>query len=258
MSLYRPVVQGVEAELNGHPSPAAVAGLRAGDVIVAVDGRAIPASGDPTVAEQGVIDYTRSHVGQSVKLTVSRGGRTIVLSVTPELAEVDGRRVGRLGVVLSLATVGRDRTDPVTAIGRGASGTWQYADAVVRQLGHVFGPSGLRRIAQVATGQAARGTSDAVSLVGAGRLAVEAAQAGAWEQLLNLLVSFNVFIGILNLDGGHLSVIAYEKIRGRRPDVRKLVPLTAVVAAFMIMFAVVVIYLDIVHPLPNPFQSPLP
>jgi membrane-associated protease RseP (regulator of RpoE activity) len=203
-------------------------------------------------------------VGQPVTLTVRRGPRTLTLTVTPELAEVDGQRVGRLGVILGFDIVERQHLNPVSAIARGGSGTWLYTTAVVRQIGHVFGPSGLRRIAHLLAGQGTRNTSDVTSLVGAGRLAVEAAQAGAWEQLLNLLVSFNVFIGILNLlpippfDGGHLAVIGYEKIRGKRPDVRKLVPLTAVVAGFLILFAVAVIYLDIVHPLPNPFQSPIP
>jgi membrane-associated protease RseP (regulator of RpoE activity) len=260
-SLFRPVVEGVEATLNGHPSPAAAAGLRPGDQIIGVDGQSLPASRDPAAAESRIISYTRAHVGQPVKLTVRRGSRTVTLTVTPELADVDGKKVGRLGVILSFATVARDRLNPVAAVGRGGTVTWQYTTAVVAQLGHVFGPSGLRRIADLIAGRGTRTTGDVTSLVGAGRLAVEAAKAGAWEQLLGLLVSFNVFIGILNLvplppfDGGHLAVIVYEKVRRRRPDIRKLIPLTAVVAAFMILFAVAVMYLDIVHPLPNPFQG---
>ena len=45
----------------------------------------------------------------------------------------------------------------------------------------------------------------------------------------------NVFVGLLNLlplppfDGGHLAVLAVEKIRGKPVDVRKLVPVSAVV-----------------------------
>ena len=71
---------------------------------------------------------------------------------------------------------------------------------------------------------------------------------------------FNVFIGILNLvplpplDGGHLAVLVYEKVRGRKPDPRKLVPLTTVVAGFIVLYAVAVSYLDIVKPIPSPFR----
>jgi membrane-associated protease RseP (regulator of RpoE activity) len=75
-----------------------------------------------------------------------------------------------------------------------------------------------------------------------------------------LLVELNIFIGILNLiplpplDGGHLAVLAYEKVRGRRPDARKLIPITALVAAYLIMFALSITYLDIVNPVPNQFR----
>ena len=71
---------------------------------------------------------------------------------------------------------------------------------------------------------------------------------------------FNVFVGILNLvplpplDGGHLAVLAYEKVRRHRPDPRKLVPLTTAVAGFIILYAVMVSYLDIVKPIPSPFR----
>jgi membrane-associated protease RseP (regulator of RpoE activity) len=70
----------------------------------------------------------------------------------------------------------------------------------------------------------------------------------------------NIFVGIINLlplpplDGGHLAVLAYEKVRGRKPDVRKLVPVSAIVAGFLILFTISLVYLDIVKPLPNPFR----
>jgi len=131
---------------------------------------------------------------------------------------------------------------------------------VVQQLGKVFGPSGLKRIWGLLTGTRQRTASDATSIVGATRLAGQAAQSGAWDYLFGIIVVFNVFVGILNLvplpplDGGHLAVIAYEKIRRRKPDVRKLVPLTAVVAGFFILLAVSLAYIDITNPLPNPFH----
>ena len=68
------------------------------------------------------------------------------------------------------------------------------------------------------------------------------------------------FVGLVNLvplpplDGGHLAALAYEKIRRRRPDIRKLVPLTTVVAAFLILFSLSLIYIDITKPIPNPFR----
>ena len=78
--------------------------------------------------------------------------------------------------------------------------------------------------------------------------------------MLFILASVNVFVGILNLvplppfDGGHLAVVAYERIRRRKVDMRKLVPVTAVVAAFLMLFMISVLYLDIVKPIPDVFR----
>ncbi len=64
----------------------------------------------------------------------------------------------------------------------------------------------------------------------------------------------NVFIGLLNLlplppfDGGHLAVLAIEKVRGRRIDMRKMVPISVAVAAVFILLFVAVVYLDITKP----------
>jgi membrane-associated protease RseP (regulator of RpoE activity) len=64
----------------------------------------------------------------------------------------------------------------------------------------------------------------------------------------------NVFVGLLNLlplppfDGGHLAVLAIEKIRGRPVDMRKVIPVSAAVAAFFIIFTVAVVYVDLVKP----------
>ena len=128
------------------------------------------------------------------------------------------------------------------------------------QLGKVFGPAGLSRIWHLLSGSSPRQVTDPVSIVGGAQLAGEAVRAGLWDQLLAILVVFNVFVGILNLmplpplDGGHLAVLAYEKIRRRKPDVRKLVPLTTAVAGFIILLAVSLVYIDITNPIPNPFR----
>jgi membrane-associated protease RseP (regulator of RpoE activity) len=244
----------------GGPSPAQQAGLKPGDRILSIDGQRISPTGDPSAGVDRFVSYTRSHVGRSIAITVEREGRVLTLHATPQLSTVGGKQVGRLGVIMDVAIVARERTDPLTAIGRGVIQTGVIAKAVFVRLGDVFGPAGLKRIGQLLIGEGERSNQDVVSVVGGARLAVEAAQVGAWDALFQLLVLFNVFIGILNLvplpplDGGHLAVLAYEKVRRRKPDVRKLVPLTALVAGFMILFALAVTYIDIVKPLPNPFR----
>ena len=56
------------------------------------------------------------------------------------------------------------------------------------------------------------------------------------------------------LDGGHLAVLVYEKVRRKKPDIRKLVPFTVVVAGFLVLFALAVAYIDVTNPLPSPFR----
>ena len=79
--------------------------------------------------------------------------------------------------------------------------------------------------------------------------------AGPLESTLMMLALVNVFVGVLNfiplypLDGGHFAVALYEKIRGRAPDVRKLMPVAAVVIMFLISVGLMGVYLDIFKPL---------
>jgi len=92
------------------------------------------------------------------------------------------------------------------------------------------------------------------SVVGIGRVAGQTASRGNPGDLLYLFAVVNVFIGFLNLlplppfDGGHLAVLAIEKVRGKKVDMRKVVPVSVAVAAFFILFTMSIIYLDIVKP----------
>ncbi|HET7473651.1 MAG TPA: trypsin-like peptidase domain-containing protein [Candidatus Limnocylindrales bacterium] len=65
-------------------SPAAAAGVRAGDVIVSLDGRPIGGVGDLQRSLVGDL------VGRSVEVTLERDGRLAELSITPTELRVDG------------------------------------------------------------------------------------------------------------------------------------------------------------------------
>jgi membrane-associated protease RseP (regulator of RpoE activity) len=135
-----------------------------------------------------------------------------------------------------------------------------YTGVVVSSLGRLFGPQGIGRVYQLLFGSAQRQPGDATSVIGAGRIAGQAASSGNFGDVLLLFATLNVFIGILNLlpllpfDGGHLAVLVIEKIRGRPVDARKLIPVTAVVATLLILFMVSLVYLDITKPVPDLFR----
>jgi membrane-associated protease RseP (regulator of RpoE activity) len=55
------------------------------------------------------------------------------------------------------------------------------------------------------------------------------------------------------LDGGHLAVVGYEAVTGRRADVKKLVPVAAAVISFFVLLSIAVLYLDLARPIQTPF-----
>ncbi|HEX9694420.1 MAG TPA: M50 family metallopeptidase [Actinomycetota bacterium] len=239
-----PVVADISTTLNGTPSPAAQAGLQAGDRIVGVDGIDHPTSDE-------LIRYTQSHVGAPVMLTLLRDGREFTVTLTPVLSTVKGERVGRIGVGLAY---GRDRKDVVGSIAGGARLVGSTLVSAVELIGGVFSPEGISRIGQLLFTDAGRRPSDPVSVVGAGRVAGQIAASGQFWDILQIFGGINVFIGFLNLlplppfDGGHLAVLAIEKVRGKKVDMRKLVPISAAVAAFFVLMFVAILYLDIAKP----------
>ena len=78
-------------------------------------------------------------------------------------------------------------------------------------------------------------------------------------------MAVNIFVGVLNmlpmlpLDGGYVAIATYERLRTRRgqksyhADINKLAPVVyAFMSALLVLFACT-LYLDIAHPIPNPF-----
>jgi membrane-associated protease RseP (regulator of RpoE activity) len=139
----------------------------------------------------------------------------------------------------------------------------------VHAMVHVFSPGEFSSLFhQVASSSAATNVKNQdtrpVSIVGVGRIAVEAADAGP-GQLIAILVAVNIFVGVLNmlpmlpLDGGYVAIATYERVRTRRgraryhADINKLAPLIyAFMGVLLVLFAST-LYLDIAHPIANPF-----
>src|SRR5205823_6643981 len=103
-----------------------------------------------------------------------------------------------------------------------------------------------------------------VSVVGVVRIADQAAHHGLFD-FLAILVMLNIFVAVFNmvpllpLDGGHIAIATYERIRSRngrryQADVQKLLPLTAAVVSVLLLLGAGLIYLDIVRPIANPFH----
>jgi membrane-associated protease RseP (regulator of RpoE activity) len=242
--VHSPLVAEVSATLGGQTSPAVGAGLRPGDRIVGIDGISNP-------TDMQVVNYTREHVGQPVTFTIERDGRRFDVSATPVLSTVDGQKVGRIGVTLGAARKTAGLVGSVTG-GVKLVGTSIVNSA--KGIYRLFGPDGIGRVLRLLFTNAPREPSDPMSVVGVGGVVSQTASTGRFWDILWIFGLVNVFIGFLNLlplppfDGSHLAVLAVEKVRGKKVDMRKLAPISAAVVALLVLMFIAVVYLDIAKP----------
>ncbi len=238
-----PVVSQVLTTLNGDPAPAAAAGMLPGDRIVAVGDLR-----DPTPAQ--LLKYTTAHIGEPLAFTLLRDGSTVHEVITPELSKVGGQTVGRIGVVLGPAKSG-----PIAAAVGGVAEVGRSIAQSAHQITRLFGPEGIGRVFTLLFTNAKRSAQDPTSVVGIGQAVGATGSAGDWGTILYFLAFVTVFIGLVNLmplppfDGGHLAVLVIEKIRGKQIDMRTLIPVSAVVMAFFVVFVLATIVLDITKPI---------
>ncbi|GAA1137262.1 M50 family metallopeptidase [Nesterenkonia lutea] len=262
-----------ECSTDDPAGPAYEAGLRPGDEILAFDGQPVQQWDELTA-------LIRESAGESSSVTYVREGDQRSTTLTPILTErpvSDG--LGRA----QRDDDGELVTEPVGFIGMGADQEmvqqpfWEAGPVVWEQSKAVGGvvanlPVRLYDVAVSTFTSAERDPDGPLSVVGVGRIAGElSAQEeipleSRFASLLSLVAGVNVALMVFNLipllplDGGHVAGALYESLRRRlakllgRPDpgpfdISKLLPLTYVVAAMMLVMGVLLIYADIVNPI---------
>jgi len=234
----------VLAASDGSASPAAIAGIRPGDVIVAVGGVETPTWGD-------VGDEIAARPGEDTTVTVERDGQVLVLAVT--MGSVDDEAGGKRGQLGVAALVTTERVGPLAGL---VDAGQSVGDAVVVSLDgmwQLFTGLGDLLDATVSGGDT-QSEARPASPIGLVQIGAQTQDLGI-AFTLQLVALVNVFVGLFNLipiyplDGGHFSVALYERIRGREADVRKLAPVAAAVVIFMVLLGVLAVYLDITDPL---------
>lgn len=255
------------SRLETGPSPAEEAGFEVGDTVLAVDGRRL--------SWDDVPPYIRSRPGQPIVFDVERDGRRLSLTATPvdlrdvvvagfKAPEPDGPR-GFLGIGNPSFPI--ERSGPVETIQRSTTGLGRATVETVKALGGIFSPSGASSYSrQLVDGNAVVDESDPrfLSPVGFVRVASQAADTG-WREVLTLLLSINIFVGVFNmipllpLDGGHVAIATYERIRSRKgrqyhANVAKAMPIYYMVFLVIVFLGISSLYLDIVRPIANPFE----
>lgn len=266
-----------EACAEGNPvSPAAAAGLQAGDTITSWNGQevrswnelsaAIAASGTQPL----VVEYERDGQEYTATLTpieLERAQRHADGTVVTDAAgqPLTGMRP-YAGLSPSLGTVRASGGEIASQVG---SAVGQTLKAIVTI------PAGLYHAGAAALGLEERDASGLMSLVGVGRIAGEISSVGAGSGtvpvavrlfgLVSLLGSLNLalfafnLIPLLPLDGGHIAGALYEgahrqiaRLCGKPDpgyaDVARLIPVGQVVFILLILMAVVLMWADIASP----------
>ena len=234
----------------GEGSPAAIAGLQAGDRILRMNG-----------VDVTNFDTFRTTVrdlpGKTVPLDIERSGEPLELQVTladrnPGTGE---RGIGFLGVSPAVDVTYVKRNMP-EAVQRSFTEFGTQVGGTVVGIGRIFSPAGLTKLWQTVTGQRPDDpTQRASSIVGIVREGGRAADSG-WIYFVGLLGAVNLALGLFNLlpllplDGGHIVIATYERLRSRkgrvyRVDMAKVMPIFVV--PLIILFTVVMgsFWLDI-------------
>jgi membrane-associated protease RseP (regulator of RpoE activity) len=222
----------------------------------------------PVASFDELRDEVESRPGDRVDLVVERDGEEVTLSAELGSQEDDGREEGFLGIGPGLPTV---TYGPVAAAGHTFVEFGRIARLTGESLVQFFSPSGLADFFGDATGggdepapgggegAAPEDSNRVLSILGALRIGAELTETGM-AAFLQFFVMINIFIGIFNLipllplDGGHVAIATYERLRSRkgRPyhaDVAKMLPIAYAVVVLLVMVFVTALYLDIVDPL---------
>jgi membrane-associated protease RseP (regulator of RpoE activity) len=236
-------------------SPAKLAGLRVGDQVTAFNGQ--PVSNWTQLGNA----IRHAPPGSEVTVTVRRAGKPVTLHA--RLASVNGRSGSYLGIA---PTVVFQVANPLRAAQYAGTAFGQVLAGSVKAIGAL--PGALPKLFSKDRGNSAGGQVS--SVVGAAEAtgAAVAANVG-WRDkvsfVLLLIASLNIFVGAFNmlpllpLDGGHVAVVGYERIRAwfarlrRRPDpglvdMAKLLPVSFSIFMVLVFFGVVLILADIVNP----------
>jgi len=188
-------------------SPAERAGLRAGDLIVAVDGA-------PVGSFASFSDLVRSSGGRALAIAYARGGETREIRVKPELLDADtGLGISEerylIGITAHAATVAgavgvEQEVNPLRALPR--------AVAMTAEVTRTF----LQGLERLVTGEVSR--KQLAGPIGIAEIAHSAFERG-WQAYLSTLVLISVNLAVLNLlpipvlDGGQAVLILIEGVK---------------------------------------------
>jgi membrane-associated protease RseP (regulator of RpoE activity) len=258
------VAPGKVADCAG-PGPAALAGIRPGDVIVKVGNTPVSTFEDMAAA------IRKLH--GNVPIVAERNGTTITTYVdvtTTQRYLTTGSKqggqqqpstVGAIGV--GAVKVAPTHYGPLTAI----PATIAFTGDLTREVGRALVAIPTKVGALVhAIGGGQRDPETPMSVVGASIVGGDTVDHGLWVAFWFFLAQLNLILGAINLvpllpfDGGHIAIAVFEKIRNLIRSARgmvaaapvnylKLMPATYVVLVFVVGYMLLTVTADLVNPI---------
>jgi membrane-associated protease RseP (regulator of RpoE activity) len=240
----------------GDPSPSSIAGLKAGDKILEINGTKVALWSD-------VEPILKTTVDKVTSITVLRAGAEQTFSITPVTLNIDGASKPYLGVYLKAERIQQTPVGAVVQLGSMLVSTAELIVQLPMQAVSAFGEL------DPAT---PRNQNGAISIIGLGQFSGEIASSSdiSFEDKvasqLSLLMSLNVALFVFNmiplvpLDGGHIAAGIYEwikrgiwRLRGKNleqpVDTSKMMPVAYFVAGLLLLLSVILIVRDIINPL---------
>lgn len=212
--------------------PAAQAGLRPGDVVVALEGQ-------PVMSWDELAEKIHRRAGEPTRIEVKRGGETLAITVTPKRGKIPGpdgkeTEVGLVGIRPGGATT-MVRSNPLSATWEGFA--WS-ADVTAKTAIGLY---------KIVVGQLDR--SNIGGPIQIAKTAGEQARQGIVSlALFTAVISINLFLlnllPVPMLDGGHLLFFAFEAVLGRPLSVRKREVAQQVGFALLMLLMVFAFYND--------------
>ncbi|MEW1777551.1 site-2 protease family protein [Streptomyces sp. NPDC086777] len=247
-------------------SPAAAAGLKAGDKILSFNGVR-------TDSWNQLSDLIRSTPGKDVAIVVDRKGQDVTLHAkiaTNQVAKKDSSGQIVEGQYVTAGFLGFSAATGIVRQDFGESLTWM-GDRLGEAVDSIASlPGKIPALWDAAFDGAPRQPDSPMGVVGAARVGGEifTLDIPPTEQLamaLMLVAGFNLSLFLFNmlpllpLDGGHIAGALWESLRRslakvlRHPDpgpfdVAKLMPVAYVVAGVFVCFTVLVLIADVVNP----------
>ena len=240
-------------------SPAALAGIQAGDLVSQINHAPIAPSGDPVKALQAA---TRDFEGRRLPLTVSRehedgSAEDIVVIVTPRVNPPEGE--GRLGIGIRSQFGLRDRTRFANAGYKRELIPQSVPDAITYSVRTTVDT--LRLIASIPgrllDGSLSGKDARPISIIGISKIGGEFLQRSLQEGpglMLNFIALISIFLGISNLlpipalDGGRIVFVLIEMLRGKPVAATTEARIHQIGIMLLLALGAVVMIYDLIHP----------